>query len=177
MDRNEQSFLQFNNREIPYTVVEDTVFIAIKPICDALGVNYNRQYQKIQKDEILSTVFAKKQMRGAETPMRNYVSLPEKYVYGWLFSIQSNVAPLKEYKKKCYEVLYNHFHGELTKRNELLRKKALTESEIKNIQKDLQENSEKYKRLNKLQGEMLKIGRELKKNDNKNINKQLRMFN
>ena len=177
METNETNLLNFDGRKIPYAVIENEVFIPIRPLCDILQVEYNRQYKKLNKDKIMGRALYKCTMRDAENRMRTYVTLPERYIYGWLFTISSDSNALYEYKVKCHDVLYNYFRGELTRRNELLRKKALTESEIKNIQKDLRENSEKYKRLNELQGEMLKIGRELKKNDNKNINKQLRMFN
>ncbi|MGM0530441.1 MAG: phage antirepressor N-terminal domain-containing protein [Bacteroidota bacterium] len=169
--------LEFNGKDIPYVVVEDTTFIAIRPICDALGVDYHRQYKNIKKDKILNGVLSKQPTRDSESRMRNYIMLPEKYVYGWLFKINSNIPALHEYKKKCYDILYNHFHGELTKRNDLLRKKAIAESEIQKIEKELKDSSEKYQRLNQLKGEVLRVGKEMKKNDNSVIKKQLSLFN
>jgi len=100
MEQRKEELLKFNNRIIPYTVVDGVTYIAIRPICDALGVDYHRQYKNLKKDKILSGVLSVQPTRDSETRMRNYVVLPEKYIYGWLFSINSNVAALQEYKKK-----------------------------------------------------------------------------
>lgn len=171
------SLLQFNETDIPYVVVEDITFISIRPICKALGVDYHRQYKNLKKDRILNGVLSVQTMRDSESRMRKYVALPEKYIYGWLFSINSNVPALQEYKKKCYDVLFQHFRGELTHRNELLRKKAQTKSEMDAIKKELKMDSDKFQRLNKLQGEILRLGKEMKKSDEQIINKQYSLFN
>jgi hypothetical protein len=52
---------------------------------------------------------------------RTYFCLPEEYVYGWIFSINSDSEDLLSYKKECYHVLFNHFHGIITKQTELYR--------------------------------------------------------
>ncbi|MFW6096381.1 MAG: phage antirepressor N-terminal domain-containing protein [Bacteroidota bacterium] len=139
-------------------------------------MNFNRQYQNIKKDEILSGAFAVQQMRGAETPMKNFACLPEKYIYGWLFSIRSNVAALQEYKKKCYDVLYNYFNGSIIRRNELLKKKAKVLTEMRSLEEELKDN-QKYQELNRLKGQMLNISNLLKKIDDQQANRQLTLFN
>ncbi|MFW6020355.1 MAG: phage antirepressor N-terminal domain-containing protein [Bacteroidales bacterium] len=169
--------LQFNGTDIPYVVAGDIVFISIRPICKALGVDYHRQYKNLKNDQILNGVLSVQTMRDSESRMRKYVALPEKYIYGWLFSINSNVPALQEYKKKCYDVLHQHFRGELTHRNELLRKKAQTKSEMDAIKNELKMDSDKFQRLNKLQGEILRLGKEMKKSDEQIINKQYSLFN
>lgn len=175
MEQRKEELLKFNGREIPYTIVEGVTYIALKPICDALGLDYTRQHKNVKKDEILSVQLAVQPMRGAETPMRNYAALPEKYIYGWLFSIRSNVAALQDYKKKCYDVLYNYFNGTIIKRNELLNKKAHILSEMKQIETELLDN-EKYQELNRLKGEHLRISKKLNQVDEEQTNKQMSIF-
>ena len=176
MEQRKEELLKFNNRIIPYTVVDGVTYIAIRPICDALGVDYHRQYKNLKKDKILDAQLAIQPMRGSETPMRNYAALPEKYIYGWLFSINSNVAALQEYKKKCYDVLYNYFNGSIIRRNELLKKKAKVLTEMRSLEEELKDN-QKYQELNRLKGEMLSISNLLKKIDEQQANRQMTIFN
>ena len=172
-----KTLLQFNETDIPYVVVEDTTYIAIRPICNAIGVEYSRQYKRVKKDKIPSRALYICTMRDSKSRMRKYVALPEQYIYGWLFTINTNTDALYEYKVKCHDVLFQHFRGELTHRNELLRKKARTQDELEQIKQELKQDSEKYQRLNKLHGEILRIGKEMKKSDNAIINNQLKLFN
>ena len=58
-----QNFLSFNEKTIYFKEVGNEYWIAIKPICEALDINYNRAYQNILDDENLSQLFAKQQTR------------------------------------------------------------------------------------------------------------------
>ena len=89
--------------------------VSVKPICEALGVDYPSQYTKLQNDPILSSTVGLDTMVGADKKDREMVTIPFKYVFGWLFRIDSrNVkeeareAVLK-YQVICYDALYNHF--------------------------------------------------------------------
>ena len=44
-----KKFLEFNGKTISFLCKEGEYWVAIKPICEALGVNYNRQYQNLKK--------------------------------------------------------------------------------------------------------------------------------
>lgn len=77
-------FLQSKGKTIFFHAVDGEYWIAIKPICEALNINYNRSFQNLKEDEILSQLFAKQQMVGADNRLRKMISLPEKYIYGSL---------------------------------------------------------------------------------------------
>ncbi|MEM7550881.1 MAG: phage antirepressor N-terminal domain-containing protein [Bacteroidota bacterium] len=106
-------FLQFNGKAIYSLDVEGEYWIAIKPICEALGVDYIAQYKAVKKNEILGQLLSEQTMVDSAESRRKMVCLPEKFIYGWLFSIRSESEELKRYKLECYEVLYNHFHGQI----------------------------------------------------------------
>lgn len=95
------------------------VFIPIKPICDALGIDDKRQREKIQNDEILSSVGGLKPSTGGDGKTYEMYCLPLQYVYGWIFTVNpKNVAPearetVSRYRRECYDVLYRHFAGSL----------------------------------------------------------------
>ena len=53
-----EKFLEFNGKRISVLCADGTWWVAIRPICDALEVNYNRQFQNIKEDDILGQLFA-----------------------------------------------------------------------------------------------------------------------
>lgn len=157
-------FLNFNGKNLLFLSNDGTYWVAIKPICEALNVNYNRQYQNIKEDEILSQLFAKQQTVGADNKLRNMICLPEKYVYGWLFSIKSASEELKEYKLECYNILYNHFHGAITGRKKLLFKRMDVRLRMWKLKEELKGNKA-YQELTQLEKENKEVAKDLKNND------------
>ena len=111
------SIININGTEIFAESTEDGIFVPIKPICTAIGVAYERQYTKIQEDEILSSVITLRVTTGADGKQYEMVSLPLMYIYGWLFTINpKNVAPeaketVTKYRLECYQALYRHFES------------------------------------------------------------------
>ena len=91
------------------------MLIPIKPICQALGISFQGQHEKINKDEILSSVVRLSLTTGTDKKEYEMVCIPYMYVFGWLFTINpNNVAPeakesVLKYKMECYTVLYDHF--------------------------------------------------------------------
>lgn len=129
--------LEVNGQLIPIVKAGDQWWIAVKPVCEALNVNYDRQYKNLLDDEILCQLYAKQHTTGSDGKTYEMVCLPEKYVYGWLFSIRSESPVLLQYKKICYDVLYNYFHGIIMQRVTLLSERNAEEAEIKQLEKAL----------------------------------------
>ena len=89
--------------------------VAIKPICKALGIDESAQRKKLNEDPILNSVTVLSTATGTDGKSYEMVTIPFKYVFGWLFRIDSrNVkeeareAVLK-YQLECYDALYSHF--------------------------------------------------------------------
>lgn len=146
-DNSHQRFLEFEGTNIVFVNKEGQYWIAIKPICDVLNVNYNRQFQNLKKHHILSQLFAKQQTTGVDGKTYEMICLPEKYVYGWLFSINSKSEELLKYQETCYALLYDHFHGTITSRKELLLERKEVDTEIHELEEKMKEMDEKYKKL------------------------------
>lgn len=89
--------------------------IAVKPICEALGVSFEPQFTKLKTDPILKSTVTLSVMVGADGKERKMQTIPLKYVFGWLFRIDSrNVKEdaresVLQYQNECYDVLYNYF--------------------------------------------------------------------
>ena len=137
MDKN---YLTFNGKSIYFMAADGQYWIAIKPICEALGVNFDRQYKNIKKDKILASEYAIQPIQVPNDQLRNFVCLPEIYIYGWVFSIRSESTILLKYKKKVYNILYDYFKGTLTRRQELLMQKTEEIQKINILKTELKEN-------------------------------------
>lgn len=89
--------------------------VAIRPICDALGIASNGQIEKIKTDPLLNSVGKTVLSTGSDKKEYEMFTIPFKYVFGWLFRIDSrNVKPeakeaVERYQLECYDALYNHF--------------------------------------------------------------------
>lgn len=134
-----------NNVDI---VMTDEGLVPIKPICEALGVAYERQYSKLKEDEDFSSVITLRVTTGADGKQYEMVCLPHQFIYGWLFTINpKNVKPeakesVRKYRKACYETLYNHFNGLQQRRNEqdAMEKSLLAERDaVDELEKNLKE--------------------------------------
>ena len=89
--------------------------VPIKPICDALGIDYSTQVKKIKEDEDLQSTVGLSPIVAADGKDREMVCLPLEFVFGWLFTINpKNVKPeaqaaVRTYRMECYRTLYAHF--------------------------------------------------------------------
>lgn len=176
MEKRIEKFLEFNGKRIAVLLADGSWWVAIRPICEALEVNYNRAYQNLQSDEILSDVFAKQQTHDSINRLQEMVCLPEKYVYGWLFSLRSDSEGLVEYKRKCYDVLFDHFHGALTGRMTALTERSQTDLEIIELEEKMKEKllaSEEYQRILELKAKQKQIAKKLKDLDTELLTGQL----
>lgn len=103
---------------------EGEIFVPIRPICRALGIDDKRQREKIQEDDTLGAVGSLLPTMGADGKTYEMYCLPLPYIYGWLFTINpKRVLPesrslMTAYRRECYETLYNHFAGQAKRRQE-----------------------------------------------------------
>lgn len=124
---------------------DDGVFVAVKPICDTLGVDWKSQYQRIKDDPVLSegvVIITIPSPGGAQET----TCLKLELVNGWLFKVDSRRVKEEEtrrklltYQRECYQVLFDAFYGkrqaakveipegEETSENENLKLRHITE--------------------------------------------------
>jgi prophage antirepressor-like protein len=170
-----EKFLQFNGKTIYFQSYDGQFWIAIKPICEALNVNYNPQVLALKNDVFFKDAYTLQYMHDSSNRLQKMICLPEKYIYGWLLSINSSSQELRNYKKECYEILYNYFHGTITGRKELLKLQIETDIEINIAESELLQ-SEAFQKLQELKKKSSTIKKELSKND-KEVKDELTLFN
>ena len=109
---NTKIIARVNNVDILST--GDEQFVAIRPICEALGVDPEGQRQRIERDEILGPTACMIKAVAGDGKDREMYAIPYCYVFGWLFSIdiskvnQNVNASDLEYNLDCYKALITH---------------------------------------------------------------------
>lgn len=97
---------------------DDGVFVALKPISDSLGLKWHGQFERLQRDAILSEGI---RMIRIPSPggVQETTCLRLDLVHGWLFTIDESRVKDEEtrqkvltYKRECYSVLFRHFFGQ-----------------------------------------------------------------
>lgn len=117
----EKQITRINGVEILTVNRDGEVYVPIKPICEAIGIDAKAQREKLQTDEFFDSVGTIIVSTGADGKSYEMYALPLRYIYGWLATINpGNVAPeareaVTRYRRECYEVLYRHFHTALQK--------------------------------------------------------------
>jgi len=178
-----EEIIKVNEVDIICPLEKDEHFVAIRTICQALGIDHQKQFERIKNDGILKEVYTDTvytlDKKGVKQPM---FCLPLKYVFGWIFSIDetkvNDVAKpaFIKYKRLCYDALYEKFVQPVSDRNEVLLKKAQLKSEYMALEKKLIDDNEDYQRLMELQGEIMRTGKSIKEIDGKYVSEQLSLF-
>ena len=177
MNKQVVKFLEFRGKNLVYLCENSTYWIAVKPVCEALNIDYLRQYKNLREDVLLrpSLSILTMMIPGDKQP-RKYVCLPEEMIYGWIFSIRrDNNEALQEYKIECYHVLYNHFHGIITRRRELIREKADADFKRRKLENALSQNKE-YNEYTKLKLCDRRLNRKLKEIEQSEMQEELELY-
>ena len=103
---------------------DDGVFVAIKPISDSFGLKWSGQHDRVTRDPILSESIRIIRIPSPVGVTQETVCLPLDMVHGWLFGIdigrikgkddqetEEKREKVKAYKRQCFRVLFEHFHG------------------------------------------------------------------
>lgn len=164
-------FLALLGHQVPYLHGSDgTSLLLIRPLCEAFGVDADRQIRELKADELFGPGVSEQttQVPG-DDQRRAYTCLPERFVYGWLISIKATntmqattKANLSAYKLEAYEVLFQHFHGKVARAQQEVTQKASNAAEIARLKKQIEENSpEQVRQLRALEVANKQIGNPL----------------
>ena len=113
-----EKFLDFNGKKIYFRDQDGQSWIAIKPICNQLGVSYYQCLKNIQTDMLLERNTKKLNIRvdlkgnGYHVP-KDMMCINEKLLYGWILTIRSKSPELLAYQHTCYERLYEQMKGSI----------------------------------------------------------------
>lgn len=96
---------------------DDGIFVALKPIVESMGMDWNGQYQRVKRDPILAEGMCVMHIPFGRGGAQEAVCLKMDLVNGWLFTIDSGRIKdeaVREkviiYQRECYGVLFKHFY-------------------------------------------------------------------
>ena len=120
--------VDFYGDELTAVLIDDgtrqEIYVPLRPIIEYLGLAWSGQYERLQRDAILSDVL--QGIRVTRTPGRGggaqtLVALPLKFLPGFLFGISVNRVKeelrdrILRYQRECYDALWEAFQeGRLT---------------------------------------------------------------
>lgn len=139
------------------TVSDDneTIYVAIKPICDAIGLHADSAVRGIKNHPVLGAWHTVQHVMTDKNRAYPHSCLPIEYVNGWLFSIDINkVKPeaqelLIMYQRECYKVLYEHFYGAIKIIKQNINRRFQIVKEIKEVNRQINVLMKKHKDLEK----------------------------
>ena len=148
--------INFNNQQL-LTVEKDGVkYVAVKPICDSLGLDWASQFTKIKSNEVLETTIVFITTVAEDGKNREMICLPIDMINGWLFTINPNrvseeIKPLViYYQKECYKVLFEFWN------------KTKKKSHLEVTMEVIAELIEQEKRIASIESEQTEIKQEFK---------------
>jgi hypothetical protein len=122
----EQRTVEFHGDELIAVLVETGaghgVYVPIRPLCEAVGVDWSAQRQRLIRDPVLSDVSrsvvvttTQLDRRSGQRATQKMLCLPAEFLNGWLFGISPDrVRPelrdtVIRYQRECYAVLARAF--------------------------------------------------------------------
>ena len=145
--------ISFNNQSLITVEQNGNHYVAMKPICENIGIDWRAQRQRIVRDEVLCSTVVIITTVAEDGKNREMLCLPIQYLNGWLFGIDINRCnpeirdTLIKYKKECYQALHDYwFNGKAERKttvddrtglrnavNMLVSKKGLIYSDAYNL--------------------------------------------
>jgi len=106
--------VDFHGQSLVAALIDGKPYVAMKPICENIGLQWEAQQKRITRNPVLS-----KGMSMMDIPsnggIQQTLCLPLDLLNGWLFGVDVNrvkaeIKPkLIRYQEECYRVLFQHF--------------------------------------------------------------------
>ena len=109
--------IQFHGHDVVTIHEPDGIFVALKPICDAIGLSWQGQLERAKRDLVLSSVIRVTRTTGTDGKQYEMICLPINKLNGWLFGVDARRVKAElqqvvlDYQRDCYDVLDAHFRG------------------------------------------------------------------
>jgi hypothetical protein len=111
--------VNFHDQSLTATLHKGKPYVALKPICENIGLHWRGQLERIKRHSVLNSVVRMTRTTSLGQDGKTYnvemIMLPLNYLNGWLFSVDAaRVKPeLKDrliaYQRECFEVLADYF--------------------------------------------------------------------
>lgn len=173
---NTEKFLDFNGRKLTLVNSDGKFFVALKPICEVLEIEWDNEQRRLKKHRWLSSTTVNITVVAADNKQREMTCLPEKYIYGWLVSLNPKTDNLADFQRECYEILYGHFHNLVNNRMGELQRRQQLKEEYDQLHKTQMLTNPDYRRLFDIQQSLKATNKSLSNYDNSLLSGQLEIY-
>ena len=149
--------ISFNNQSLITVEQNGNHYVAMKPICENIGIDWRAQRQRIVRDEVLCSTVVIITTVAEDEKNREMLCLPIQYLNGWLFGIDINRCnpeirdTLIKYKKECYQALHDSwFKGKAERTINPEQQQAIQEAVVKAHHRTGMSYAEIYRQLKSL---------------------------
>src|SRR3954451_11803254 len=110
----EQQVAFYGDTLVAGQLADGTVLVPLRPICEAIGLSWAGQQQRVQRDPVLAETVTVCVIHTVQGP-RPMLALPLDMLPGWLFGIAgARVKPalqdkILRYRRECFRALWNAF--------------------------------------------------------------------
>lgn len=108
--------VEFHGQSLVAVLIDGQPYVAMKPICENIGLQWEAQLKRIKRNPVLETCMSIMDMQmPGDNQRREFAFLPLDMLNGWLFGVDVNrvreeIKPrLIQYQKECFGVLFRHF--------------------------------------------------------------------
>jgi hypothetical protein len=109
--------VEFHGFKIPTVMHDGKPHFAIKPICEAIGLDFSGQLRNIKKDPVLGPTMVNLTTVADDGKQREMAFLPVHFFNGWIFKIDANRYVKKTirealimYQREGYDVMCAYFN-------------------------------------------------------------------
>lgn len=143
--QNQVKVVQFHDQTLTVIPQQNKLLVAIKPICENLGIQWHAQRKRIHRDDVLNSTASMMDSVAKDGKTRELLCLPLEFLNGWLFGIDtSRIKNLQikervlQYKRECYQVLHDYWtKGQATNPRQPAAKNAQLTTEQQTIIKEM----------------------------------------
>ncbi|KXJ55845.1 MAG: hypothetical protein AXW12_09540 [Thalassospira sp. Nap_22] len=117
--------LDFHGTSITTFEVDGKPYVSLRSLCEAIGLSWSGQFEKVKRDPVLSSVVRVIRTTGSDGKSYEMTSLPLDMVQGWFFKIDSNRVreSLKErvilFQRECYPALNSYWSRGIAVKDDL----------------------------------------------------------
>lgn len=137
--------------------------IAIKPACEAIGIDYKYQISSIKKDEILSQLYKLAYTTGADKKQYEMFCLPKHGFLMWIYKIEG--SKIKPESRQNLITIQSLIHEYLYSGEKRAKAQELYIAQIRSIEAEEQECKETIAAQGRRLKEIKKIKRDLLASD------------
>lgn len=84
---NQVQHISFHGQTVPVFTQNNQHYVAMKPICENIGLEWGSQFNKIKRHPVISSTIFMMKTVGTDGKSREMLCLPLDYLNGWLFGV------------------------------------------------------------------------------------------